>query len=1046
MSIKQRRIQFQNPGSEYRGKPFWSWNGELKKEEIVRQIHIMKEMGFGGYFMHSRFGLITEYLGEEWFELINVGADTGKELELEAWLYDEDRWPSGSAGGMVTVDKKYRMKSIQVKEVLPEKFNSNGEEKLLFVAKMEGINVHFYRKIENATEIDLAIEELGAIVQDLPGIWKVLAFYIVEDECTSEYNGTTYIDTMSRAATERFIELTHEKYLEKCGDRIGTSIKGVFTDEPCRGKGMGDYKEEDGVITCSMAWTDDLFEEFLLRYGYDAQEVLPELFYRLKGERFAPIKHDYFDLADNLFLERFAMPLYEWCQEHGLHFTGHVLHEDSLACQAAPHGSIMRFYEYMDYPGVDVLRADNYAYWVVKQLSSIARQLGKKWCLSELYGCTGWELSMKGQKRIGDWQTLLGINLRCHHLSWYTMEGEAKRDYPGSMLHQAAWYPYYAGVESYFARFGYFMSEGRPECDVLVLNPVESVWSQCYAGWTDWIFSKSEEVNRLEVMYMRLFHMLMNNHIDFDYGEEQLMEKYSGVGLDENGFPTLSVGEGHYHVVVVGGMETIRPNTLRILEEFIDLGGKVVFAGEVPAYVNAFHSEEPKRVSEKACRVEFDTEAVVREVRAGSHYDVKVIRESGESETEVFIQMRDWGGSHGLALLNLNNGVAKDVQVVCKAEANAHIECWDLETGACYNADSIMRQNGETIIIKLHLLPAESKAFVITTKTDDSLLQMNQRYAHGEAISVHGKYEYRLAEDNVCVLDKACWRLADGEWSNVDEVLKIDRRIRENFGLEYRSGDMLQPWYTKKYHNDRCGAIELQYEFEVEDMPKETIYLVGERPETMQYAINGVALSWNQSNGFWIDDCFKKMEIPKDVLKKGKNIITVQTAFSALTNVEAIYLVGKFGVVAGTDINKLTVLPDRIGSQNLSQYHLPFYTGEITYYVTPEMYQDIGLQAGEQIYLLPKSEYASLYKVKTSEGEQILYWDPYEANVSKAIAQKEVIEVTIVASRRNTFGPLHLKPAIQGGYGPFSYMTEGEAWSDSYELLDNGLQIFLKKH
>ncbi|MDR0287940.1 MAG: hypothetical protein LBI03_09605, partial [Clostridiales bacterium] len=78
---------FLSPGTEYRGKPFWSWNGELEENELVRQIHVMREMGFGGYFMHSRCGLITEYLSEEWFDLCNKVADEGVKLGMESWLY-----------------------------------------------------------------------------------------------------------------------------------------------------------------------------------------------------------------------------------------------------------------------------------------------------------------------------------------------------------------------------------------------------------------------------------------------------------------------------------------------------------------------------------------------------------------------------------------------------------------------------------------------------------------------------------------------------------------------------------------------------------------------------------------------------------------------------------------------------------------------------------------------------------------------------------------------------------------------------------------------
>ena len=51
MNTKEILHSFAYPGAAFRGKPFWSWNGELRGEELVRQAHIMKEMGLGGYFM-----------------------------------------------------------------------------------------------------------------------------------------------------------------------------------------------------------------------------------------------------------------------------------------------------------------------------------------------------------------------------------------------------------------------------------------------------------------------------------------------------------------------------------------------------------------------------------------------------------------------------------------------------------------------------------------------------------------------------------------------------------------------------------------------------------------------------------------------------------------------------------------------------------------------------------------------------------------------------------------------------------------------------------
>ena len=91
MELAKRQELFENPTREYRGKPFWSWNGKLEEAELCRQVDVFKEMGFGGYFMHSRTGLETEYLGEEWFDLTNSCADYGRKAGMESWLYDEDR-------------------------------------------------------------------------------------------------------------------------------------------------------------------------------------------------------------------------------------------------------------------------------------------------------------------------------------------------------------------------------------------------------------------------------------------------------------------------------------------------------------------------------------------------------------------------------------------------------------------------------------------------------------------------------------------------------------------------------------------------------------------------------------------------------------------------------------------------------------------------------------------------------------------------------------------------------------------------------------------
>ncbi|MDP4133829.1 MAG: glycosyl hydrolase, partial [Bacillota bacterium] len=444
---------FVNPGREYRAKPFWAWNGKLEKDELKRQLEVIKKMGFGGFFMHSRTGLATEYLGEEWFDITNFVADEAEKMGLEAWLYDEDRWPSGTAGGMVTKNPEYRIKYMRMSVIPSSDFRIDSNTIACFGAKIEENNLIEYKRVQTSF--------------DAKGYEKILVFEIVMGKSSTWFNNTTYLDTMDKDAVQAFIESTHEKYKSKCGERLGKSIKGIFTDEPERGsliRGSGCDFPIDGQY---IPYTRKLFSEFIKKFGYDLIDHLPELWFVYKEQVINQATWHYILLLQDLFCENYFKRINTWCKDNSLIFTGHAIEESTLASQIDFAGSLMRCYEEMEYPGMDMLTANRYFWTDVKQLSSVAHQTGKKWMLSELYGATGWDFNFEGHKNVGSWQSLYGISLRCPHLSWYTMSGEAKRDYPASILHQSAWYGEYKRVEDYFARFAVLNTETNPVCDIL---------------------------------------------------------------------------------------------------------------------------------------------------------------------------------------------------------------------------------------------------------------------------------------------------------------------------------------------------------------------------------------------------------------------------------------------------------------------------------------------------------------------------------------------------------------------------------------------------
>lgn len=69
---------FRNPTAEYRGTPFWAWNCKLDLPELERQIDVLKHMGFGGFHMHVRTGMDTEYLSDEYMHMVTACTNKAK--------------------------------------------------------------------------------------------------------------------------------------------------------------------------------------------------------------------------------------------------------------------------------------------------------------------------------------------------------------------------------------------------------------------------------------------------------------------------------------------------------------------------------------------------------------------------------------------------------------------------------------------------------------------------------------------------------------------------------------------------------------------------------------------------------------------------------------------------------------------------------------------------------------------------------------------------------------------------------------------------------
>lgn len=986
---------------QYRGKPFWCWNGKLDKAEIIRQVHILKDMGFGGFFMHSRTGLETEYLGKEWFEIVTAAAEEAKKLGMSAWLYDEDRWPSGTAGGEVTKTFEFQLKFISMydADAEPEReVHIAGELGRFAVCLNENKELLDYYPVFSDTEC-----KEGYVVK------KFLIEHMKND---AFYNGYTYLDTMNRKATEAFLNATHEKYRKKCGDLFGKTLLGIFTDEPHRGSILNGFGIGNANRLQMLPYAYELYGRYQKITGEKLSEKLPELFYKRADSEINRTMYYYIESIQQLFLENFAKPYHEWCLKNKLIFTGHILHEDSLAIQALFQGSVQRFYEHMDYPGVDILTEGNRAYWVAKQVQSVARQLGKKFALSELYGCTGWQFNFRSHRDVGVWQALLGINLRCHHLSWYTMEGEAKRDYPASIFYQSGWYKDYKYIEDYFARLGEILDKGKPQCEVLVVNPVESAWLYPRVGWEKNLFElQVEESKRLEEDYAKMFGILTTGQVDFDYGDEEMLSRYAKIAADGEGVK-LRFGKAEYSCVVLNGMRTIRSSTVRILRKFMEAGGRVVVAGKAPSYVDAttLFSQEYLQGSEQ---IAFDREAVLQSL--DGYRKMKI------DSSEILTAVRKVKDGYYVVCLNTDRDAKK--------------EGLTLQLDGEYNVNEIRLEDGKTrgiaenaVKIPISFEAGECRVFRLMRQA--ACAQIVRAEEAKKEVVLDGEMKYELSERNVLPLDFAEYSLDGKTDKKAYEILRIDRMVRKDLKMPLRGGEMIQPWYREKYGivKDETGrhTLRLRYTFRAETLPETDYRLVMEQSERWEIRVNRKKLQKNVV-GHWIDRCFDEIDLPREILKVGENVIEMTAEYDAGLNLECVYILGNFGVGLEGAKTWICELPRTLKTGDITNQGLPFYSGKISYHT--------GI-CGERLKVKLQDCCGAVSKVQAGRYAEYIAFAPYE---SKVFDCKGELKIEVSLTRRNTFGPLHYAPVLCGAYGPEIFVLDGEDYTDKYCLIPQGI-------
>ncbi len=993
-----------DPPRQYCSAPLWVWNDMLTEKQVVGTLRDLAGQKVKQVFVHPRPGLMTPYLSEEWFRLWKAALKEAERLDMNVWIYDENSYPSGFAGGLVPeAMPESRGRGLVIKEQeSPGKLDEN--------------TVAAFRLTERGYVNVYGVAEAGAL---LPR-GRYLVASIRRAGASPWYGGKFYVDVMYPGVTEKFLAITMDAYTREIGEHYGKRVPGVFTDEPHLAPAGG------------LPWTDDLPEVFEKRWGYSLIENLPSLVQPV-GD-FKQVRHNYIQVLLELFIERWAKPYYEYCERQNIEFTGHYWEHEWPNCLRSPDN--MAMYAWHQRPAIDTLmnqyREDTHAQFgnvrAVKELSSVANQLGRKRTLCETYGAGGWDLRFEDMKRIGDWIYALGVNTLNEHLSYITIRGARKRDHPQSFSYHEPWWKAYHVMAEYFNRLSLIMSQGEQINRILVVEPTTSAWM--YQGDS----SQREKLNEIGNQFQEMIMSLEKAQIEYDIGCEDIIARH---GSTEG--TLLKVGQRAYDTVVLTPLtENLNRRTMDLLDAHLEAGGVVVCCGEAPSRIDGRSSNRGTEAARRSDWKQVEASEMPQMLMAGSK-DGFTIERDKDDKGILFHHRRAIEDGEFLLLVN----TSIDVPSVGVIRSTARcVERWDPTTAEI----SIypFEKAGAGVRAHFELPPCGSLLLFLSKKTYEPVIEAEKSV---KVIASRGESEVSPIEENVLTLDYVDITAGGQTKKNIYFYQASQFAFAEN-GMARNPWDsavQFQDELVKKTFGPGSG-FEATYRFTIQQKVPKRLWIVIERPDLYAITCNGKTVS-TKKDSWWLDKSFGKIDISK-VSKLGENSVTIKASpFTIYHEVEPAYVLGAFKL---RPVNSGFVIvggPEpavELGSWKEQGY--PFYAAGVSY----RRKFDIARPAGQYLVELRKWYGSVAEIIVNGVPAGYIAYQPWQCDVTELIKSgTNTIEVVVIGTLKNTLGPHHAGTTLGSAWPSMFHKApqKGPPPGKEYHTVDYGLfEPYVLKH
>ena len=1006
---------FADPPAEYRSAPLWVWNTRVTKTQIETQLADFQAHGIGGVFIHPRPGLVTPYLSDEWFDLCRHAVETGKRLGMKVWIYDENSYPSGFAGGHVPAEMPDSA-GLGLRLTRAAELPAGFSDKPLAVMRKSGAD------FEDITD---KAQAAGAAAAFGPGEYYI--FELRKADPSPWYGGFTYVDVMRRDVTEKFLDLTLNAYKRAVGAEFGLTVPGSFQDEahlaPVSGRDIVNYSA-------------GLLDRFQKTWGYDLRPHLPAL-YEETGD-WRSIRHDFYATVLELFIEGWAKPYSEYCEANNLWFTGHYFEHEWPRPNMTPDYLAMAAYSHM--PGIDVLMNQ----WASgphdqfgnarppKEIRSAANQLGRARTMSETYGAGGWDLTFFDQKRIADWEFALGVNFINQHLSYVTIVGARKRDHPQSFSYHEPWWPAYKVMGDYLGRLSVAMSRGRQVNRVLVLEPSTSAWLYYTPEAED------DRVKAIGERFTTFLNSLEANHVEYDLGSEDMLRNHGRAEAKK-----LVVGERSYDVVVIApGTENLEASTVELLSQHLAAGGRVLSLADGPAFVSGkasdaaanFAASHPKTWTGLS-----DADGLRELVRVTAE-DIEFADLAGD--TSMFFHHRRLLADGQLVFLaNISPDKPMSGRFIAKGRSAA---TWDPFTGASLPfACRVVRGRAS---VSFELPPGGSALFSLRPEKGRPAAagSLDRR-----EVAADSPVDVQPAAANVLTIDYCDLRLG-GRLEKDLYFYDAQRKAFAHHGLQANPWDSAVQFKTNILDLDRFApgsGFEATFWFDAAPgVDFDSLRLVVERPDLYRVAVNGTRAE-PLDKEWWLDEGFGVFELGR-LARPGKNSITLDSRpFTIFSEIESVYVLGNFGLESrATGFQMVPQKPFALGAW--SEQGRPFYGGGVSYVKSFEIAAPAA--GGDRYFIKLGNWLGSVAEVRVGDRTAgFVAFAPYEIDITDLLSPgRNTVSVTVFGTLKNTLGPHHNSPVLgtawpgmfqkgaAGGYPPGSgYSVLGYGLFEDFRLL-----------